>query len=481
MMQLNKIFKEAPNIAIDAITIDSRIKVQNSMFFCIDGEFHDGHKYIQQAINNGAVCIVHTKEIKKRKDNIVYVQVENMTLVLSYVANIFYNKPAEKMFMYGLTGTNGKTTTAFIIYEISSYFEKTGYIGTLGFYYCDVKVGGQLTTPDVITLNKYLDEMVNVGTKSVALEVSSHGIALNRVENIVFDLAIFTNLTHDHLDFHNTFENYLSTKQRLFKEKAKRALLNADDPYFEQFKSVCKEYVTYGKNSDATYRIQNIQLGQNETTFELVIAEKVYFIRTYLLGEYNIYNVTAAIAAMHLRGFALEKIIEQIPIVKTIDGRLMKIAPESAYHIFVDYAHTPDGIEKVMQYAKEITSSDNRIIAVFGSAGRRDSKKRSIFGEIADKYCDQIILTEDDPRDENVRNIAQEIRKGIKDTPNLIVEDRYEAINIALNNANKNDTILILGKGNEQFMYRDDKKEPWIGDDVAVIEILKQKEQENEL
>lgn len=480
-MQLNKIFKEAPNIKIEHLTIDSRVQLKNSIFFCIDGEYSDGHNFVAQAIENGAVCIVHTKEIKKKRNNIVYIKVENMPIILNYVTNIFYEKPSEKMFMYGITGTNGKTTIALIISEIGSYFEKTGYIGTLGFRCGTLKEAGQLTTPDTITLTSYLAKMQKENAQAIALEVSSHGIALQRIENIQFDLAIFTNITHDHLDFHNTFENYLATKQRLFKEKAKISLLNHDDKYFESFKAISNVYYTYGKHEDATYRIENIHLTQEKSIFDFVYKKERYTVETYLLGEYNVYNMMAAIAALHLRGFKLEEIIANVSKVKTIDGRMMKIASDSDYHIFIDYAHTPDGIEKVMEYAKTITPAENRIIAVFGSAGRRDYKKRPLFGTIADKYCDQIILTEDDPRDESIKTIAKEIKAGIGTTPSLIVENRYEAINIALDNANKNDTILILGKGNEQFMYRGNKKEPWIGDDKAVIEILQQKEKENEL
>lgn len=479
-MQLNKMFKEAPAIPISGLAIDSRRVEKNYIFFAIDGSNADGHDFIDKAIEKGASVIVHSKPIDFKLKRIVYISADSVTNVLNHCVKVFYNDPSKDMFVYALTGTNGKTTTAKLIKDLGAHFEKSGYIGTLGFEYNDVFISGQLTTPDAITLNYYINEMKKEGVSALALEVSSHGIALGRADSVHKDLVIFTNLTHDHLDFHLTFENYLETKLKLFSSHTKNALLNCDDPYYEDFKTASKHIITYGKNA-TDYRISNIQVEQNQTKFEIVYKEKTYPVVSNLLGEYNVYNLTAAIAALHIRGFDLNDIIEKVQYIENVPGRLTKIDSTSKINAFVDYAHTPDGLVKVFEYAKEITPVGNRIIAVFGSAGRRDVLKRPIFGEIADKYCDQIILTEDDPRDESIREIAQEIKKGIEKTPCVIIEDRSEALRLAVENAHDDDTIVALGKGSEQFMYRLEGREPWIGDDVCLKEYLDKKEKENEL
>ncbi len=480
-MLLNKIFKEAPSIEIRGLAIDSRKVEKDYVFFAIDGMSDDGHRYIETAITKGATVIVHSKDIEKKLKKIVYVQAENVVNVLNHVVKIFYDNPSKEMFVYALTGTNGKTTTAKLIKDIGKEFEKSGYIGTLGFEYNDVVIGGQLTTPDAITLNYYINEMNKEKVTALALEVSSHGIALGRVDSIHKDLVIFTNLTHDHLDFHVNFENYLATKQKLFSNHKGKALLNIDDPYFEEFEKVSIDVLTYGKSEKADYQIKDIEVSSQKTNYHLVYNGDIYNVSTSLLGEYNVYNLTAAIAALHIRGYELSEIIDKTSAIKNISGRLTKIDSNMKVNAFVDYAHTPDGLEKVFQYAKEITPNGNRVIAVFGSAGRRDVLKRETFGKIAEQFCSQIILTEDDPRDENIREIALEIKKGIKTVPSLIIEDRYEAIRMAVNNANDFDTIVVLGKGTEKFMYRKNGRESWIGDDVALKELLDKKEKENEL
>lgn len=480
-MLLSKIFKEAPNIEVRGLSIDSKKVEKNYIFFALDGTNDDGHRYIDEAIEKGATVVVYSREIDQKLSKIVYIQAENVVNVLNHTVKIFYGNPTKDMFVYAVTGTNGKTTTAKLIKDIGSHFEKSGYIGTLGFEYEDVNISTPLTTPDSITLNYYINEMKKVEVKSLALEVSSHGIAFGRVDSICKDLVILTNITHDYLEFHVDFENYLSTKQQLFKNHKGKVLLNIDDPYFKEFEKLNGEVLTYGKNQNADYCITNIEVTSNYSKFQLIYKHIPYSITTNLLGEYNVYNLTAAIAALNIRGYQIEEIIEKIVEINSISGRLTKIENNLKINAFVDYAHTTDGIEKVLEYAQKITPSTNRIIAVFGCAGRRDVLKRELFGQIANRFCNQVILTESDSRDENTREIALEIKKGITQIPCLIIEDRYEAIHMAVNNANTFDTIVVLGKGVEKFMYRSDGREHWIGDDVALQELLNKKENENEL
>lgn len=474
-MKLSQIFDKAPNIDIKSLHTDSRSVKPGGMFFCLDGLITNGHKYIQKAIDNGAACIVHSEQIESYDDNVTYVKVENVNETLNQVVAIFYKHPSEKMLVFGVTGTNGKSTVTNIINDIYNHFKPCGYIGTIAITYKDVKLEPDLTTPDAIYMNKTLNDMVKAGVKAVALEVSSHGLEQGRVDSIDFDIAIFTNFTYDHLDFHGTMENYFNAKTKLFKGMKEDgiSILNVDDPKFAELYAVCPtKVVTYGIEKEATYRANDIKLGTSSSSFTLIYQEKEYAITTNLVAMYNIYNLLAAIAGIVESGIPIEDVLSYVNNIKQIDGRMEIIEEGQPFQIIVDFAHTPDGLEKVFEYAKEITPEGSDIISVFGSAGKRDKAKRRVFGEIADKYCNCIFLTEDDPRDEDPRSIANEIKAGIKETKNIFIEDRYDAIRMAIESANVSDTVLILGKGDEVFMYHEEGRVPWIGDHNAAKEIV---------
>ena len=256
------------------------------------------------------------------------------------------------------------------------------------------------------------------------------------------------------------------------------AVLNADDEYFDRLKDATKaKVVTYGIQDHADYHADNIRMGTDGSSFVLRCKEGNFEVTTNLVALYNIYNLLAAVAAMCESGIKVEDMLPYLETLKQIEGRLERIDEGQPFNVFVDFAHTPDGMEKVFEYAKGITPDNCSIIAVFGSAGKRDTKKRKVFGEIADRYCDSIILTEDDPRDESAKDIANEIRSGIKNTNSIFIEDRYAAIRQAIESANVNDTVLILGKGDEVFMYREFGREEWMGEiimsqDIASVNIL---------
>lgn len=475
-MNLSKIFDHAPEIEIGELNFDSRVKTKDSIFFCIEGLSSDGHNYVEQAIDNGAVCIVHSKPLENMRNGIVYVKVENVVATMNRIANKFYDFPSLKLKVYGVTGTNGKSTISKIIRDVHSRFEPCGYMGTISISYGDVELPPSLTTPDVLTIQKTLSDMVNADMKAVAMEVSSHGLELGRVSAVDFNVAIFTNFTYDHLDFHGTLDNYLEAKKKLFKQINPNGIcvLNADDPVYPQLLEVANApVVTYGIQNDATYRADAIKLGTNGSEFTLIYNGFDYQVKTNLVALYNIYNLLAAIAAMHQMGLELENILECLNNLDQVDGRLEKIDEGQPFNVFVDFAHTPDGLEKVFEYAQLITPQDRKIIAVFGSAGKRDTKKRKVFGSIASKYCDMIILTEDDPRDEDPKEIAAEIKTGIIDTNNIYIEGRYAAIRQAIELANVDDTVLILGKGDETFIYRENGREPYMGDHIAAKEIIR--------
>ena len=476
-MRLSNIFENAPNIEIKGLYTDSRKVKKHGMFFCLDGIITNGHKYIKQAIKNGATCIVHSEDLKKFADDIAYVKVEDMTKTMNQVIAKFYNYPSENMLVFGVTGTNGKSTVTNIIKDIYDYFAPCGYIGTISIEYKNIRKAPDLTTPDPIYLNEILRDMVNDDVKAIALEVSSHGLEQGRVDAIDFDIAIFTNFTHDHLDFHGTVDNYFNAKKKLFQDLKSDgiAVLNIDDEKMQELKSSVKgKVVTYGIHQTCDYKAEKLKLSMNGTTFNLIYENKVYFIETNLIAEYNIYNLLAAIASIVESGIPIEEVLKYVNTIRQIEGRLEIIDEGQPFHVIVDFAHTPDGLEKIYEFAKSITPQDASVISVFGSAGRRDRTKRELFGEIASKYSDMIILTEDDPRDENAKEIADEIKMGIiNDVRCVFIEDRYAAIRQAVEQANANDTILILGKGDEPFMYREDGRTPWMGDHKAAADTIR--------
>lgn len=469
-MKLSQMFENAPAIEIHGIASDSRQVQPGDMYFCLEGLVNDGHAYVEQALEQGAICIVHSKELETMHDGIAYIKVHDVNATLNIIASKFFGYPSRAMKIFGITGTNGKSSVASIIEDTYSHFAPCGYIGTIAIRYGNECFPPSLTTPDPICIHRVMKDMVDAGMKACAMEVSSHGLELGRVQSVDFDIAIFTNLTYDHLDFHGTFDNYFEAKKKLFTKLKEDgvAILNSDDAYFERLKEAVQvRLVTYGVQHDADYRADDIHIGTSGSSFQLYHNGNVYPVETNLVALYNIYNLLAAIAGICESGIALEEILPFVSNLHQIEGRMERIDEGQPFTVIVDFAHTPDGLEKVFEYAKSITAQGRSIISVFGSAGKRDTKKRKVFGEIASKYCDNIILTEDDPRDEDARQIANEIKSGIHDTNNIFIESRYDAIRQAIESANVGDTILILGKGDEVFMYREFGREPWLGDHVA--------------
>lgn len=479
-MLLSKMFEDAPDIQIDGFMQNSKNYLENSMFFCINGIEHDGHNYVNQAIKNGAICIVHTKELETYQDDITYIKVKDIKSVLSKAINIFYKNPSENIDLFGVTGTNGKTTICNIITRLLSKSVNTGYMGTLGVFYNDEKLPPLLTTLDIMDNYKLLDKMIKSDVKACAMEVSSIGLVAGRVSKLDYKIAIYSNLTHDHLDYHGDFKSYINAKKILFdnlKEDA-FAIMNSDDMYYRDLITDCKsKIVTYGIDSKADFQAFDVKYYKDNTTFNLKVFDKQYYIETNLVAKFNIYNLLASISALYCYGIKIEDLIKELQTIPKIEGRMDIINENQNFNVIVDFAHTPDGLEKVMLYAKKITKKNNRIIAVFGSAGKRDVLKRKIFGQLADKYCDLLILTEDDPRDEDVIEIAEEIATGVANINYLIIENRNLAINQAISLANAEDTVIILGKGNEKFIYREFGKVDYDGDEIiaknAIIELMK--------
>ena len=474
-MKLSELFENVPDIEIRGLMADSRRKRPDSIFFCVKGMMSDGHRFVDQAIENGAKVIVHSEPLDNKKEGIVYIRVNNVIRAFNQVADAFYGYPSHELYMYGITGTNGKSSTACIIRDILNPTKKTGYVGTISIEYGDVKLPPLLTTPNIDDLHGILRDMRDAGMEACSLEASSIGIEQGRVDAIDFDVAIFTNLTHDHLDYHGTMDKYFKAKKRLFDRLKKDAIAitNIDDPYGEKIVADCPcRIVTYSLEKKADYQVVKYQLLKDRTKLTLRVRGKDYEFETNLVAKFNIYNLVSAIAALHESGMEIEDMLEEVRHLKQIEGRMERIDEGQPFNIIVDFAHTPDGIEQICRYASAITPTRKRIIAITGSAGKRDTEKRVTFGEILDKYADMIILTEDDPRDENPVEIAEEIASGIKKTNYIIIEDRYDAIRQAVELADRDDTIILLGKGDEKFIYREFGREPYEGDDSIAREVV---------
>ena len=508
----------ANDLNIVGLTLDSRKVKPGYAFFAVKGFETDGHKYIQKAIENGAVAVVLSDEksldsIKSADDfnqeKTEFILVDDMRRAMSDIADNFYDKPGDKIVVYGVTGTNGKTTTTNVIRDIlengMSSPISCGYIGTNGIKYGEVSIAADLTTPDVITLKKYLYDMVNAGMRAVSMEVSSHGLAMGRVDGISFDVAAFTNLTHDHLDFHKTMEEYFAAKQLLFKGLSPDAIsiLNTDDEItIETLKEVSGGQIfTYGMN-ESDYMIRDLVLRADGSSFTLEVSSRamdahrsridslvmnsdgafgksIYQIETNLLAEYNVYNLVAAIACLHQRGFKIEDFTGWLDQITQVDGRMEPVANELGINVIVDYAHTVDAMEKVYEFVESVCESNGepnnespRIISVFGSAGKRDKTKRPSMGITAYNNSDYVVITEEDPRDEDPVSIAKQIKGDLPDDKVAIIADRQRAIEEAIKFANKGDFVLILGKGEDLFMDRGDERQVWEGDNFVAKRIL---------
>lgn len=474
-MLLSKLFNGQPDLDIRGLCIDSRKAKDGDLFFCLKGLEADGHKFAASAAEKGAGAIVHSDDIEQ-KDGVTYIRVDDVNAELNRVCDLFFGQPSSKMTVFGVTGTNGKTTTTSIISDVYEKIKAPcGYMGTIAVRYGAVSRIPSLTTPDALEIHGNLRDMAEAGMDAVAMEVSSHGLAMGRVDSVDFDVAIFTNLTYDHLDYHKTMENYFEAKQILFKNmKADGvAVLNADDMSFDELRkcTACR-YVTYGVEADADYRAEDVHLHAAGTDFTLVHGGQKYAVKTNQAALYNIYNLLGAVAGMHEMGISIESMIPALENIAQVDGRMERITEGQDFNLIVDYAHTPDGFEKVFQYAQAICP-EGKIYSVFGCAGKRDKVKRKVLGEIANKYCDRVYVTEEDPRNETAAEIAAMIMEGIDESKGVFIADRYQAIEECIKAARPGDCVLILGKGDEPYMYYEEGRRPWMGDHEAAKKVLK--------
>lgn len=441
------------------IKIDSRKVNIGDTFIALRGINNDGHKHVLDAINNGATTVI--VEEGEYSVNTIIVK-DTKEYLKEYLENNYYDE-IKKIKLIGMTGTNGKTTTCYLIYEsLNKLNKKCAYIGTLGFYLIDEKRKLNNTTPSLYDLYDMLLECVNNNYEYVVMEVSSQGLAMGRVDTIIFDYVIFSNLTRDHLDYHGTIDNYALEKQKLFlKTNNSYAIINSDDEFKDYF-ILDNKNITYGKTSN-DYKISDINSNIKGSSFKL--NEEKYF--TKLIGEYNIYNITVVIILLKLLN--IDNIKEVIENLDSPNGR-MDIINYNDNTIIVDYAHTPDAVEKIITNVSKL--SHNKIITLIGCGGNRDKTKRSIMGDIATKYSDYVIFTSDNPRFEKPKRILKDITCKLDRKNYKIVVKREKAIKKSIQMLSKNDILLLLGKGHEDYQIIKDKKIPF-SDKEKILKYLR--------
>lgn len=453
--------KGDPNIDISGVCYDSRKAKKKYLFIAIKGFKTDGIFYVEEAIKNGAVAVVADREIKEYP-GITTVLVEDARATMAKIASNFYNNPTSKLTLIGVTGTNGKTSVTYMLKAIlERQNNKVGLVGTIQNMIGDEVIPSVHTTPESLDLQELFSIMVNKGVKYVVMEVSSHSLALNRVDECEFDIAIFTNLSQDHLDFHQNMEEYAKTKSKLFKMAKRASVINIDDKYSSMMIESSKAKVlTYGIEDFAYVMAKDIRNSLDGVKFKVQIEDKKEEMSLKIPGLFNVYNALAAITVADFLGISLRSVREALSQV-TVKGRFEPVETGKDFYVFIDYAHTPDGIQNIMEALKEYKTG--RKILLFGAGGDRDKTKRPLMGEVAGKYADFCILTSDNPRSEDPREIILQIEEGIKKTncPYVVIENRKEAIRYALTNAQKDDVIILAGKGHETYQIIGNKVIPF--------------------
>lgn len=440
------------NIDINKIDYNSQKIEQNDIFVAIKGYKEDGNDYIKEAVEKGAVCIVTEDNLDASKlPNITIVRVQNSRIALSLIASKYYDFPARKLKLIGITGTKGKTTTAYMIRDIlNASGKKTGMIGTIYNTYGNVCIEASRTSPESLDLQKLLKDMVDAQMEYVVMEVSSHSLVLDRVYGLHFAIGIFTNLSQEHLDFHETMDNYLLAKSKLF-EMCDFALVNGDDIHTPRLKKMIKcKTATFGLDNAVNITASDVRINNNNVEFKMYVNKMLETIVINIPGRFTVYNALAAIGTCSLLGAQMDAILLALSNIK-VPGRSEIIDVQKTFTVMVDYAHNPSSLEAILSSIKKYVKG--RIICVFGCGGNRDKEKRPMMGEISGRLADFTVITTDNPRDEAPSVIMKEIEDGVKKTKGLykIIENRKDAIAFAMRIAWKNDLVLIAGKGHETY------------------------------
>ena len=458
--------------AVESIAYDSRRVQRDGLFVALRGEKSDGHDFIDQAIEKGATVIV-----AERAENpavtgrrATRVLVENTRTAMADLAARFYNYPARKLKLAGVTGTNGKTTTTFLIKHICEKAGmRTGLLGTVRYEIGERVLPAARTTPESLDLQELLAQIRDAGCRAAAIEVSSHALAQERVRDLEFEVAVFTNLTQDHLDFHGTMENYFEAKAKLFEQLPRQdrkkkpvAIINIDDRYGQKLIEKIDNQVsvvTFGTGLKSDFRASNYRMEFGGTSYQLDAHGKSYLVRVPLIGRFNVANSIAALAAANALGIGLREAVLSLGKSPQVPGRLEMVPAKRQFQVFVDYAHTPDALLNVIKTLREL--GPHRLIVVFGCGGDRDREKRPLMGQVVDQNADYAIITSDNPRKEDPDKIISEIEKGFHGDHFEKIADRAAAISRAVELAQPRDIVLIAGKGHESYQEFADHTVPF--------------------
>ena len=466
------------DLSIEKIEFDSRKVSNNDVFVAIKGSLSDGHQFIDKAISLGATVVVCEDLPTTLLDNITYVKVQNSNQALSYLAANYYNNPSQKLKLIGITGTNGKTTIASLLFQM---FKKAGYkvglLSTVKIMVDEVEYKATHTTPDSLTINQYLDEMVEVGCEFCFMEVSSHGIHQKRTESLHFEGGVFTNLSHDHLDYHDTFAEYRDVKKSFFDNlpKSAFAITNVDDKNgVVMLQNTVARKRTYALKTYADFKAQVLE---NQLS-GLVLKINNDEVWTKLIGSFNAYNLLAIYGVALELGIESNEALRLLSELESVSGRFQFIISESKITAIVDYAHTPDALENVLKTIEDIRTKNEQLITIVGCGGDRDKTKRPIMANIAASLSDKAIFTADNPRTENPQTIIEEMEAGVEGQnfkKTMSILDRKQAIKTACQMANPGDIILIAGKGHETYQEINGVRHNF--DDMQIVqELLKQLE-----
>lgn len=492
MMKLSELLLGIPDISqthggldpvVAGLSDDARKIQLGYLFVAVRGASSDGHQYIPNAIFGGAAVLVVENRSKVPADfNGIVLEAKDSRSVLLELCNRWFDSPAKKLKMFGVTGTNGKTSITYLLEHVLNQLRfPTGVIGTIDHHLGKTVWPSELTTPGPLDLAKRLSEMRQAGADAIAMEVSSHALDQRRVGFIDFDVAIFTNLTRDHLDYHKDMRSYFQAKEKLFwkmldvsKKDKKSAIINVDDSWGRKIKiSSEARCLTYGTAEFADFRFVVKKLDFDKTHFELFYDDQSWAVEFPMMGLHNVYNAVAVIAAVSSAGFRVDDILIALQTFSGVPGRLQLVKNSKGVNAFVDYAHTPDALENVLTSISKIRSAEShvRIITVFGCGGDRDKGKRPLMAKVAEKFSDQVIVTSDNPRTEDPFSILRDITEGFSDgsrTAKVHLEiDRRTAIQKSLKMANPGDVVLVAGKGHENYQIIGNEKIPF--DDVLII------------
>lgn len=460
------------DIEYKGMEYDSRKIKEGDIFVALEGAVSDGHKYIKQAIENGAKGVLVSKKVELEFP-VEYILVKDLRKNLGKIASNFYDYPQKKLKIVGITGTNGKTTSTYLLESILGK-EKVARIGTVEYKIGEEIIEAPNTTPESLDIVKMCKKAVEKGLEYIVMEVSSHALSLGRVDMLEFDVASFTNLTLDHLDYHESMENYFQAKRKLFTmlKDSKKNSINIDDSYGEK---IYKEFggYSYSLTNSADLTGEITEFHSDGQLVKIDIQGEVFEEKLSILGRYNLYNVLGVIGVALQLGIDKRVILERLENVKGAPGRFELVNCGQDYIVVVDYAHTGDALENILKSINELKKG--RVITVFGCGGDRDPSKRPIMGEIAQRLSDVAILTSDNPRTENPHLIIEDVKKGMSGDNYLVEEDREKAIMKAIEIAQKDDIILIAGKGHETYQILGREKIHFDDREIARREIVKRK------